>query len=99
IRDPYALAHPNARRAQVEFVAQVRAVSRKVDSVTIEYAPEYEGDLPDGAARRDIGDLFTRMIPEPRPRLALDRRARRSRDDDFHDREIELAIRHAGGAV
>lgn len=99
IRDPYALAHPNARRAQVEFVAQVRAVSRKVDSVTIEYAPEYEGDLPDGAARRDIGDLFTRMIPDPRPRLALDRRARRSRDDDFHDREIELAIRHAGGAV
>lgn len=99
IRDPYALAHPNARRAQVEFVARVRAVSRKLDSVKIEYAPDYEGDLQDGAARRDIGDLFARMVPAPRPRLALDRRPRRSRDDDFHDREIELAIRHTGGAV
>lgn len=33
------------------------------------------------------------------PRLALARRSKRTRDDDFHDRFIEVDVRHAGGAV
>jgi len=99
IRDPYALGHANARRAQVNFVAMVRKASRSLEAVTLEYAPGYDGDLPEGAARRELGDLFGRSMPEPIPRLALKRRERRSQDDDFHDRTIELAIRHAGGAV
>ncbi|WP_374571938.1 DEAD/DEAH box helicase [Phenylobacterium sp.] len=99
IRDPYALCHTNARRAQVEFIARLKGVCRTFEAAVLEYAPDADGDLPEPAARRDIGELFSRFVPDHAPRLVLRRRDRRGRNDDFHDRTIEVSVRHAGGAV
>lgn len=99
IRDPYALAHREARAAQVRFLSQLAAEARSLGVVELEYAPEAEGDLDDGAARRDLGDRYARAFTSNAPRLALTRRSKRSRDDDFHDRSVELYVRGAGGAI
>lgn len=98
IRDPYALARRTNREAQVRFVADLRKVARSLEAVTIEYAEEVEGDASDSQSRREIGDLLSRRLSPP-PRLSLARRRKRSRDDDFHDRFVDVAVRHAGGAV
>ena len=98
IRDPYALARRSNREAQVQFIADLKAVARSVESVTIEYAEEVEGDASDAQSRREMGDMLSRRLA-PMPRLAMTRRRKRSRDDDFHDRFVDIAVRHAGGAV
>lgn len=98
IRDPYALARRSNREAQVRFIEDLKAVARTLESVTIEYAEEVEGDASDPQNRREIGDLLSRRL-SPMPRLSLARRRKRSRDDDFHDRFVDIAVRHAGGAV
>jgi superfamily II DNA or RNA helicase len=99
IRDPYALGHRNSRQAQVQFVARLTAACRSCDAVTVEYAPEVEGDLEEGQARREFGAIYGKLIPTNAPKLTLARRSKRSRDDDFHDRFVEFDVRHAGGAV
>lgn len=99
IRDPYALAHVNSRAAQIRFLADLSKVARTLDAATIEYAPEVEGDIPEPAARRNIGELVALAFPKNPPRLSLSRRPRRGPDDDFHDRTVELFIRHSGGAI
>ncbi|MDP1598724.1 DEAD/DEAH box helicase [Phenylobacterium sp.] len=99
IRDPYALARSSARQAQVRFLVALKEVSRSLGAVTIEYAPEAEGDADDGGARRDLGAIYSRAFGGGGPRLALNRRSKRSRDDDFHDRFVEIDVRHAGGAI
>lgn len=99
IRDPFALAHRNARVAQVRFLGLLKEKCRDLEAAVVEYAPEVEGDLDDAAARRDFGSIFTGAFPADAPKLALNRRSKRSRDDDFHDRFVEIDIRHAGGAV
>jgi len=99
IRDPYALARANARRAQVRFLAELSKAARSLGAITIEYAPEAEGDLDEPSARRDFGAVYAQAFVENAPRLMLNRRPKRSRDDDFHDRFIDLDIRHAGGEV
>lgn len=98
IRDPYALARRTNREAQVRFVEDLRKVAKSLEAVTIEYAEEVEGDAPDSLSRREIGDLLSRRL-SPMPRLSLTRRRKRSRDDDFHDRFVDVTVRHAGGAV
>jgi superfamily II DNA or RNA helicase len=99
IRDPYALGSAGSRQAQVRFLAELAGVCRSLEAALIEYAPEIEGDLHEGAARRDVGDLLARFFPRGTSRFSLMRRPKRSQTDDFHDRTIELNIRHAGGAV
>lgn len=98
IRDPYALARRSNRDAQVRFLTELREVARTLESITIEYAEEVDGDLGDAQSRREIGDLLSRRL-SPMPKLSLVRRRKRSRDDDFHDRFVDLSVRHAGGAV
>jgi hypothetical protein len=99
IRDPYALVHPNARSAQVRFLALLRASSRGLEAATVEYDPDARDDVDDAAVRRDFGTIFSQAFPTDPPRLALIRRRKRSRDDDFHDRFVEFDVRHAGGAT
>jgi hypothetical protein len=99
IRDPYAIARSVARQAQVRFLAALYEASRSLEAVTIEYAPEADGDADETVARRDIGAIYERAFSSNAPKLALNRRSRRSRDDDFHDRFVEIDVRHAGGAV
>jgi hypothetical protein len=99
IRDPYALAREGSRRAQALFIAKLKEACRSVEAVTVEYAPEAEGDADEGLARREFGDVFGRLNPNEPPKLALKRRSKRSRDDDFHDRFVEIDVRHAGGAL
>lgn len=98
IRDPYAIARPASREAQVRFIADLGRTCRSLGLVKIEYAPEAEGDLQEDGQRREFGDLFTRQLPDSQ-RFMLVRRRKRARDDDFHDRFVELEVRHAGGAV
>lgn len=98
IRDPYALARRANREAQVRFVQDLRNVARSLEAVTIEYAEEVEGDGSDAQNRREIGDQLSRHV-SPTPKIALTRRRKRSRDDDFHDRFVDISVRHAGGAV
>ena len=99
IRDPYALGHRNARNAQVEFLKLLKASARALEAVTVEYAPEVEADVDEGAARRDFGSKFVVAFPRNAPKYGLCRRQKRSRDDDFHDRFVEIDVRHAGGAI
>lgn len=98
IRDPYAIARSRARQAQVQFLSALCSVSRSLAGVTIEYAPEAEGDVEDEVARRDFGATYARAFGGPPPKLLLNRR-RKSRDDDFHDRFVDIDVRHAGGAI
>ncbi|KPF75241.1 hypothetical protein IP78_13775 [Brevundimonas sp. AAP58] len=98
IRDPYALARRSSREAQVRFIEDLKAVARTLESVTIEYAEEVDGDASDPQNRREIGDLLSRRL-SPMPKLTLARRRKRSRDDDFHDRFVDIAVRHSGGTV
>ncbi|WP_312136402.1 DEAD/DEAH box helicase [Brevundimonas sp.] len=98
IRDPYALGGRSARNAQVRFLTELKAAARSVEAITIEYAEEIVGDVTDSEARRDIGDQLSRQL-KPVPRLSLKRRRKRTHDDDFHDRFIDISIRHAGGAI
>ena len=98
IRDPYALARRSNREAQVQFVHDLRKVARCLDGVTIEYAEEVDGDSSDAENRKQVGDRMSQLV-SPMPRLALTRRRKRSRDDDFHDRFVEITVRHAGGAL
>lgn len=98
IRDPYALARRANREAQVQFIADLKSAARSLERVTIEYAEEVDGDLSDSQSRTEIGSLLSRRLA-PLPQLRLTRRRKRSRDDDFHDRFVDVSIRHAGGAV
>lgn len=99
IRDPYAIATHSARSSQIAFLQSLRSVAGTVESVVIEYAPEVEGDVDEVACRREFGSSYAASFAGAAPRLALARRSKRSRDDDFHDRFIEVDVRHAGGAV
>lgn len=99
IRDPYALASYSSRTSQIEFLQALKDVAGNLESVIIEYAPEAEGDIDEVASRREFGSEYLSRFSGAAPRLALLRRSKRSRDDDFHDRFIEVDIRHAGGAI
>lgn len=98
IRDPYALGGRSARNAQVRFLAELKAAARSIEAITIEYAEEVVGDVSDSEARREVGDLLSRQL-KPLPRFLLKRRRKRTHDDDFHDRFVDVSVRHAGGAV
>ncbi len=99
IHDPYALVHIRSREAQIRFLRELSSVARKLETALIEYAPEAEGDVPEGAARRNVGELLALAFPGNAPKLSLSRRSKRGPDDDFHDRTIDIFVRHSGGAV
>lgn len=99
ISDPYALADAHQRDAHVRFLEDIMAFAQRVENIVIEYAPDISYDANDAEMRRDfgrrmIGAFAGRSVP-----VALERRYKRSSDDDFHDRVIELQIRRTGGAV
>nr|WP_240902928.1 DEAD/DEAH box helicase [Caulobacter sp. SLTY] len=99
ISDPYAIATPNARRAQIQFISDLAEVA-KLGSAVIEYAPDIDLDFDDARARSDIGALFGQSPAASRGvTLTPKRRNKRGRHDDFHDRQVMLEIEHAGGAV
>jgi superfamily II DNA or RNA helicase len=99
IRDPYALVTHEARRSQIEFLRELKQAASTLESVLIEYAPEAEGDRDEVVCRREFGSGFTTAFAGSPPKLLLSRRSKRSRDDDFHDRFVEIDVRHAGGAI
>lgn len=99
IRDPYALASYSSRTSQIEFLRALKNVAGNLEGVMIEYAPEAEGDTDEVACRREFGADYASRFAGAAPRLLLVRRSKRSRDDDFHDRFIEVDVRHAGGAI
>ncbi len=99
VRDPYALASYDALSAQVTFIAALAKTASKLESVLIEYAPEVEGELDDLTGRREFGTRYVASFGASAPKLLLSRRIKRSRTDDFHDRFIEIDVRHAGGAT
>ena len=43
--------------------------------------------------------LLVQGFPQARPKIALSRRARGRIAGDFHDRFVDIDVRHAGGAV
>lgn len=99
IRDPYALGTYASRKAQLQFLQDLCSAARSIEGVLIEYAPEIEGDLDEHSSRREFGSAYATGFDGAPPKLVLARRSKRSRDDDFHDRFIEVDVRHAGGAV
>jgi hypothetical protein len=95
IRDPYALAHANARDAQVRFVQAVARDARSLSAVTVEYADDAQGDVDEAVAQRDFYARLTRAFPSNAPRPVL-RGHRRRRDEDFHDRLVSVFVRRPG---
>lgn len=98
IRDPYALARRSNRVAQVRFIEDLKAVARTLESLTIEYAEDVDGDAPDRQSRREIEDLLGQRL-SPMPKLSLARRRKGHGQEDFHDRFVDIAVRSASGAV
>lgn len=99
IRDPYALASDSSRRAHVQFIRDFSETAKRLANVQIEYAPEANDDVGEIDARHDFGRLFSVSSNSNAPKLLLTRRSKRSRDDDFHDRFVEVYVKHAGGAI
>jgi hypothetical protein len=99
ISDPYALASPWAREAQVRFASDLSEVAT-LKSLVVEYAPDACDNPDEFAARRDIGARFSiSKAANHGATFTPVRRYRKGVEDDFHDRQIALAIVHAGGAV
>lgn len=99
ISDPYALADPHQRQAHAKFLKDLIEVADRIENVVIEYAPDYSYEADDAEMRRDFGRCMTETFGTRTIPYSLQRRSKRARDDDFHDRTIELHIRRAGGAV
>lgn len=99
IRDPYGLCTKWSRAAQVRFLRELADSARVIEAITIEYAPEIDGDLDESVRRREVGSLMVRNFPNGVPNFALVRRARRGPDDDFHDRFVDIEVRGPDGAL
>ena len=99
IRDPYAISSRASREAQIQFLADLQRSAEALESIVIEYAPDADADLEEVACRREFGSSFATTFAGQAPRFNLVRRNKRSRDDDFHDRFVEIDVRHKGGAV
>ncbi|MCV0416205.1 MAG: hypothetical protein K5831_15155 [Brevundimonas sp.] len=99
ISDPYALATPSARDAQIRFVSDISEVAT-LKSVVVEYAPDARDEGEEPLARRDIGARFAvSSAARKGATFTPIRRPQRNRADDFHDRQITLEVESAGGAV
>ncbi|MEA1071739.1 DEAD/DEAH box helicase [Sphingomonas sp. LY160] len=98
IRDPYALSSQLSRQSQVRFLKDLKSVGSSLEHVVVEYAPEADGDIDELSCRRAFNSEFISALGGGGTRIALVRRSKRARDDDFHDRFVEIEVRHAGGA-
>jgi hypothetical protein len=91
ISDPYAIADPDARRAQAQFVSELHRRAASIAAVAIEYVPPREGEEPDERQRIDMNRRLVAAVNEASTRLCLTRRdRRRSSGGDFHDREVTI---------
>lgn len=99
IRDPYSLCTRWSCGAQVRFLRELADSARVIEAITIEYAPDIDGDLDESVRRREVGSLMVRNFPNGVPNLALVRRARRGPGDDFHDRFVDIEVRGPDGAL
>lgn len=99
IRDPYCLCTKWSRGAQVRFLRELADSARLIEGITIEYAPEIDGDLDEGVRRKEIGSLMVRNFPKGVPSFSLARRAKRGPDDDFHDRFVDIDVRGSDGGL
>lgn len=97
IRDPYSLCTKWSRNAQVRFLRELAASARVIEGITIEYAPDIDGDLDETVRRREVGNLMIRNFPKGVPSFSLARRAKRGPDDDFHDRFVDIDMRGPDG--
>ena len=99
IRDPYALGTRLSRQSQIDFLNDLKKAAGVLESIVIEYAPEADGDVDEMSCRREFNSGLISTFAGAPPKIALVRRSERSRDDDFHDRSVEIDVRQAGGAV
>lgn len=99
VQDPYCLCTKASRSAQAQFVRLLADHARSVEGITIEYAPEIDGDVDEAACRRDVSSHLIHLFPEGAPRINLVRRPRRGPGDDFHDRFVAIDVKGAGGAI
>ena len=99
IRDPYAIGSYEARKSQLQFICDLKKRASALETVLIEYAPEFEGDADEFTCRREFGSNFATEFAGSGPKLVLSRRSKKTRDDDFHDRFVEIDVRHAGGSI
>lgn len=97
IRDPYCLCTKWSRGAQVRFLRELADSAGLIEGITIEYAPEIDGDLDEVVRRKEIGSLMIRNFPKGVPSFSLTRRAKRGADDDFHDRFVDIDVRGSDG--
>ncbi len=99
IRDPYALARSQSRNAQISLLSSLRAVAKSLGAITVQYAPDAQGDLPETMQRRSFGSAFAQQFSQHTPRLSLVRQPRRTSEEDFHDRFIDIEVRGEDGAL
>ncbi len=101
ISDPYAIADPSARSAQIAFVKALADRTKSIEQVTIEYRPPRDdGTESESEQRRDIGTRWVAMLGEAAQKTRLTLRARRKTPErDFHDRFVFLNCIRAGGAI
>jgi hypothetical protein len=95
IRDPYALATQQSREAQVLFLKALSETCAGIGAVIVEYAPDLPDSyqrLDDAAMRRAFNTEFLAAFKEATPKISLNRRIKKSRDDDFHDRFVEIDV-------
>lgn len=71
--------------------------ARVIEGITIEYAPDIDGDLDESVRRREVGSLMLRNLPKGVPNFSFARRGVRGPDDDFHDRFVDIDVRGPDG--
>ena len=96
IKDPYALVHRRARAAQIAFISELKAVSRSIDTVMLEYAPDID-DEPDASRRGSFVREYERALGQGAPKVLLQARLRKVPNDDFHDRFVEIDVKAENG--
>ena len=101
ISDPYAIADPGARAAQIAFVKALANRTRSIERVTIEYRPPRDDGMEsESEQRRDIGARWAAMLGEAAQKMRIELKPRRKTPErDFHDRFVFLNCIRAGGAI
>jgi hypothetical protein len=99
ITDPYALAGPKERSAQVQFIRRLRIVAQNVKRVTIVYRPPRDDETETESAQRSGMQLLWRTtLGDDAARISLTMTARQKRHgQDFHDRSVVIICAEPDG--